>query len=106
VTTRLSMRRGSLYLGRHTYERYFASLEGIVLLREHEDLTVMPVRLAGAGGYLVKVRNAAGDRVVDAADFFRTEGVLDDATFEVDSEWDDARGALVAARVFAGVAAP
>lgn len=35
--------------------------------------------LGGAGGLQVKLRNAAGDRVVEAQEFFRAQGVHDDA---------------------------
>jgi hypothetical protein len=96
---RLTLRRGSLYLDQEVYQSYFAPLSGIVLLRDGESLLVMPVRLAGAGGYLVKVRNAAGDRVVDAADFFRSQGIDDAVAVEIDAAWDEARGALVGAWV-------
>jgi hypothetical protein len=97
---RIAVRRGSLHLEHQIYERYFAPLTGVVLLRDGGFLAVMPVRLAGAGGHLVKIRNAAGDRVIDAADFFRSEGVDDGTTFDLEVDWDEARGALVAANAF------
>lgn len=92
----LRLRRGLLQLDRATYASYFAPLTGIILLHEHEQLLAMPVRLAGAGGYLIKVRNAAGDRVIDAADFFRTNGIEDSTEIEFAARWDEARAALVA----------
>jgi hypothetical protein len=97
---RLRVRRGAVHIDRDTYERLFAPLTGLVLLREGSTLLVLPVRLAGAGGYLVKVRNAAGDRVVDAADFWRENGIDDGAELELEGTWDDARGALVVADAF------
>jgi hypothetical protein len=65
------LKRGSLHIDRAVCERYFAGLNAVILLRRANDLLVLPVRHAAAGGYLLKVRNAAGDRIVDAADFFR-----------------------------------
>jgi hypothetical protein len=102
---RLALRRGTLHLDRAVYQLYLAPLTGIVLVRDGRDLLLMPVRLAGAGGYLLKVRNAAGDRVVDAADFFRSQGIDDAVSIDFNVSWDEARGALVGAGVWAGAPA-
>ena len=40
---------------------------------------ILPVRHAAAGGYVLKLRNSAGDRVVHAPDFFR-EHHIDEAS--------------------------
>ncbi len=45
-------------------------------------MLVLPVRYAASGGYVLKIRNAAGDRVVDAGDFFRDHGLDDGAEWE------------------------
>jgi hypothetical protein len=58
----------------------------------------MPVRLAGAGGYLIKFRNVAGDRVINATDFFRTNGIEDSTEIEFAATWREGRAALVAVR--------
>ena len=98
----LTLQRGALHFTRALYERHFAPLSGVVLLRHENDLLVMPVRLAGAGGYLMKIRNAAGDRVVDAAELFRENGITDDATArELTASWQEERGALVIRAFFA-----
>jgi hydrogenase maturation protease len=76
----ITLRRGSLHIGRDLYERYFAGLESVILLSRGEDLLILPVRHAASGGYLLKVRNSRGDRVVVAADFLRDHG------FDVDGE--------------------
>ena len=69
------------------YDRYFAGLEAVVLLRRGEDLAILPVRHAAAGGYLLKRRNAAGDRIVSAADFFRAQGIDDQVERPLAVHW-------------------
>jgi hypothetical protein len=99
VKAAVTLRRGALYLARDTYDRYFSGLETVILLRSDRDLCILPVRHAAAGGYLLKVRNRAGDRVVHAPDFFRECGIDDNASLEITVEWSGERGALVAADV-------
>ena len=70
------------------YDRYFPGLETIVLLRRDDDLLILPVRHAAAGGYLLKLRNGAGDRVVNAPDFFREHGLDDEARARFRRAWD------------------
>ncbi len=57
------------------YDRYFTGLETVILLRRGQDLCILPVKHAAAGGYLLKLRNKVGDRVVHAPDFFREHGI-------------------------------
>lgn len=92
--------RGSLYLGRDVCERYFAGLQTAVLLRRETDLWVLPVRYAEAGGYLLKLRNAAGDRVLSAPDFFRSHGVNDSAHITRPAVWSAEHAALVLPGIF------
>ena len=96
----VSLKRGGLYLSREVYERYFAGLETVILLRLDRDLCILPVRHAAAGGYLLKLRNSAGDRVVHAPDFFRKCGVGENVARELAVVWSSERGALVAADTF------
>jgi hypothetical protein len=94
------LRRGSLYLGRDQCQRYFPDLQAVMLVRQGSDLLILPVRHAPAGGYLLKTRNAAGDRVVNAMDFFRTQGVDDGVDRGLEVAWDEQRMALVASALF------
>jgi hypothetical protein len=96
----VSLKRGALYLSCEVYDRYFAGLETVILLRRDRDLCILPVRHAAAGGYLLKLRNKAGDRVVHAPDFFREYGVDESAARELPVVWSSERGALVAAEAF------
>jgi len=96
----VSLKRGALYLSCEVYDRYFAGLETVILLRRDRDLCILPVRFAAAGGYLLKLRNKAGDRVVHAPDFFREYGVDESIALELSVVWSTERGALVAADAF------
>lgn len=86
---------GRVYLRRAAFERHFTGSGGVILLREGQDLMVLPVHQAAAGGYLAKMRNSAGDRVVVAPDFFRAQGVPDDMRWHGQSAWSEGPAALV-----------
>ncbi|TDP46332.1 hypothetical protein [Zavarzinia compransoris] len=103
MTARLTLRRGSLYLPAPVYDRYFAGLSAVVLLRRADGLMVLPVRFSGGGGYLVKQVNGAGDRVVAAGDFFRDQGLDDGTDRSFEAVWDSADMALRIDGAFAGV---
>jgi len=44
------LKRGSLYIDRPLYERYFPGLEAVILRRRENELLIMPVRHAASGG--------------------------------------------------------
>jgi len=96
----ITLKRGALYLTQATCDRYFAGLETVILLRRDRDLCILPVRHAAAGGYLLKLRNRAGDRVVYAPDFFREYGIDENIGLELSVAWSAERGALVSADTF------
>jgi hypothetical protein len=98
VQVELKQRR--LYLARAVYEAYFAGRSTVILLRKDKDMLVLPVRHAASGGYVLKIRNAAGDRVVDAGDFFRDHGLEDDAAWGGAYSWCEAAGGLRIYEVF------
>lgn len=95
---------GRLYLPGPAFERYFTGSGGVVLIRAGADLMVLPVRQAAAGGYLAKIRNSAGDRVVTAPDFFRAHGLAEEATWQGQAGWSDGQAALVCHAVFSSAA--
>jgi hypothetical protein len=66
----------------------------VILLRRDDDLLILPVRHAASGGYLLKLRNGAGDRVVSAPDFFREQGIEDDDELELSVAWSAEKAAL------------
>ncbi len=96
----ISVARGSLRLSNETYERYFSGLEAVVLQRRADDLVVLPVRQASAGGLILKRRNARGDRVVSAGDFFRSHGLEDERELHAPVVWDAAAAGLLAGGLF------
>jgi hydrogenase maturation protease len=94
------VKRGSVYLTREICERYFGNLETVILLRRDNDLLIMPVRYVAAGGYLLKLRNGAGDRVVNAADFLRVHGIDDAVELHLLAFWCAERAGLVVRHAF------
>ncbi|MBI3699701.1 MAG: hypothetical protein HY242_04560 [Afipia sp.] len=96
----VTLKSGALYMTCDVYDRYFAGLETVILLRRDNDLCILPVRHAAAGGYLLKLRNKAGDRVVHAPDFFREYGIEDAVALELSVAWSSDRGGLIAASAF------
>jgi len=96
----VNLKRGALYLSCDVYDRYFAGLETVILLRRGQDLCILPVKHAAAGGYLLKLRNKVGDRVVHAPDFFRGHGIDENVALELSVAWSTEQGALVAVDAF------
>ena len=96
----ISLRGGNLYLKAAVYDQYFRGVETVILLRRDDDLHIMPVAHAAAGGYLIKLKNAAGDRVISGADFFRNQGVSDDICAEFDIAWNTEAAALEGRSLF------
>lgn len=96
----LAFRRGRLYLAREAYERHFAGIGTVILLRRERDLLVLPVRHAASGGYVMKQRNAAGDRVIDGADFFRDHGLAENSEWQGEHAWCQPSGGLRLYEVF------
>ncbi len=59
---------GYLYIPVEIARQYFTTDAVIVVLRG-KDLLVMPVKYVGAGGLILKYRNAKGDRSVLISEF-------------------------------------
>jgi len=96
----VTVKRGSLYLAPEVYDRYLPKLDAVILLRRDDDLLILPVRHAASGGYLLKLRSAAGDRVVSAPDFFREQGIEDDQELRLTVTWSAEKAALCAVDAF------
>ncbi|HXQ41003.1 MAG TPA: hypothetical protein VN821_07040 [Candidatus Udaeobacter sp.] len=96
----IALARGSLHMSREVYERYFPGVEAVALLRQSDDLLILPVRHAAAGGYILKHRNVAGDRVVNASDFFRAQGIEDNVQRPLAISWQVELSALCAMNAF------
>lgn len=100
TVAQITLRRGSIYLTADIYRRYFDGLEAVILMRRSDDLLILPVNHAAAGGYLLKLRNAAGDRVINAMDFLYSNGIDDATEMQVSVCWSQEMIGLIAADVF------
>ncbi|SMF30687.1 hypothetical protein SAMN06265365_13736 [Tistlia consotensis] len=95
MTARVEVRDGAVYLPAALAETYFRGVDAVVLLIRGGALQVLPVRQAAAGGCLLKIRNAAGDRVAAAPDLFLAAGLGAWAAQGLEARWSSEAGALV-----------
>jgi hypothetical protein len=96
MTATLGIRDGSVYLPASVVATYFRGIDAVVVLIRDDMLMVLPVHQATAGGCLLKLRNAAGDRVAQARDLFQDRGVLDLKVNDLPARWVTEQGALCA----------
>ncbi|GAW34861.1 hypothetical protein RA2_01914 [Roseovarius sp. A-2] len=94
--TCIAVREGAIYLPRAVVDTYFSGIDAVIVLIEEGELMVIPVHQATAGGCLLKIRNAAGDRVVQARDVFQDRDLLGFATEALAVGWQADKGALCA----------
>ncbi|MCX8227236.1 MAG: hypothetical protein OTI35_14250 [Sulfitobacter sp.] len=92
----VSIREGSIYLPHQLVDTYFRDIDAVIVLIQQGELMVMPVHQATSGGSLLKVKNAAGDRVVQARDVFQDQDMLDFRTDNLAVNWNAEKSALCA----------
>lgn len=97
----LAIARGVIAIARADYEATLGGAAAVVVLRRGAALWLIPVLRADAGGTIVKIRNAAGDRAIDARELLRGEGIADDDARELTCAWCAEHAALVAEGAFA-----
>ena len=97
MAARIGVRNGSVYLDRQTVETYFRNIDAVIVLIRDQQLEILPVRQMAAGGCLLKIRNAVGDRVVNSPDIFAEHGLSMWQDDDLEAVWSATRGALVAA---------
>lgn len=95
MTARVDVRRGSVYLCARDYDTYFAGVAAVILLIRDGTLQILPVRQMAAGGCLLKIRNAAGDRVATAPDVFAANDLGEWCGEGLSARWSSRQGALV-----------
>ena len=93
----LSVRKGSIYIPSSDCETFFRGLDAVIVVVRENELNVMPVQQMSAGGYILKIRNANGDRVVTAPDVFAEHQLMDWNDDAVEAVWCSERGALICA---------
>jgi hypothetical protein len=96
----VAIRQRRIYVPHKAYGAHFAGCGGVILLKDGVDLLMLPVQHAASGGYVLKIRNAAGDRVVDAGDLFRDHGREDSWGWQGASQWDENAAGLRIYEVF------
>ena len=72
------LQNGRLHLTSAAYDRYMDSCSIAALLACDDAWLLLPFRV-GAGGSQIKLRNTRGDRVIEAQEFFRAQGLEDSA---------------------------
>lgn len=92
----LSIRDGSVYLQAALVDTYFKGVASVVVLIRDGTLMVLPVHQATAGGCLLKLRNAAGDRVAQARDLFQDHDLLGLTAADLPVRWSSEMCALCA----------
>ncbi len=96
MSDHISIKDGAIYIPFQLVEKYFRGIDAVIVLVQQGELMVMPVHQATSGGSLLKVKNAAGDRVVQARDVFQDQGMLDFRTEELPVKWSSEKCALSA----------
>ena len=87
---------GNLYLAREACDRYLPGIESVALLSRDTHVLILPLTRESGGGLLLKIRNARGDRVIHAQEFFRSHGYAEEAVARrVAMGWDASAAALV-----------
>ena len=97
MTAKVDVRNGSVYLTAAVVETYFKNIGAVIVLIRDGALQILPVHRMATGGCLLKVRNAAGDRVAAAPDVFHANDLGHWAAEGLDAEWSADRGALLVA---------
>jgi hypothetical protein len=80
----LRLHRDHLYIEAAVFDTHMPQVRSVALVRESNDLLILPIVTAEAGGFLVKQVNARGDRAIHAADFFRLNSI--DETHDIHVE--------------------
>lgn len=91
----VDVKRGSIYISAEVYDVYFKGLDAVIVLIRDGQLMILPVRQMAAGGCLLKMRNAKGDRVATAPDVFEAHGLHDFSEEGLEATWSSEDGALV-----------
>jgi hypothetical protein len=89
----ITLKNGNLYLDSELYNTYFNMINAVALLKQESTFLIMPVQQAG-GGLLLKIKNAKGDRIVHAIEFFQQYITVTDEAISLDVVWSSELCAL------------
>jgi hypothetical protein len=90
----ITVSQGAVYLPASVVETYFKGINAVIVLIRDGVLMILPVHQATAGGCLLKLRNAAGDRVAQARDVFQDHDLLALSVTGLVAHWASDQGAL------------
>lgn len=90
----ITLKNGNLYLDSELYDTYFNTINAVALLKQESTFLIMPVQQAG-GGLLLKIKNAKGDRIIHAIEFFQQYIMVTDEEISLDVEWSSELCALM-----------
>lgn len=91
----VSVKGGSILIPFETYETYLRSITAVALMIHSNEVILIPLIHDSAGGLLLKIRNAKGDRIVHSQEFLRSNGIEEtDNSAEFPVVWLPDRGAL------------
>ena len=96
----LRLHRDHLYVEAPVFEAHLAHVRSVALLRDGDDLLILPVITAEAGGFLIKQVNARGDRAIHAADFFRLNRIDENHRYDLAARRHEATGGFIIRNVF------
>ncbi|PHQ93551.1 MAG: hypothetical protein COB40_13985 [Marinosulfonomonas sp.] len=96
MSMQIAVREGAIYLPAEIVDTYFRGIDAVIILLQEGELMILPVHQATAGGCLLKIKNAAGDRVAQARDVFQDQDMLDFTVENLRVAWVSERGALCA----------
>jgi len=88
--------RGNFYLSREVCESYLPGIASVALLARDDEVMIVPLTRDSAGGLLLKQRNARGDRVIHAQEFFRSRNLPEQIeSRSVPARWSAEAAALI-----------
>lgn len=88
--------RGNIYLLRETCDTYLNGIQAVALVERKHRILIVPLIQESGGGLLLKIRNARGDRVIHAQEFFRQNDFVEDfLERDVSVGWNTEDAALV-----------
>jgi hypothetical protein len=92
----ISVARGNFYLPREICDAYLPGVASVALLLRNDEVMIVPLAGQSAGGLLLKQRNARGDRVIHAQEFFRNKDFAEEFEMRtVHVHWSRESAALV-----------
>lgn len=92
----ISFARGNFYLPREICDTYLPGVISVALLLRNDEVMIVPLAGQSAGGLLLNQRNARGDRVIHAQEFFRNKALPEEFELRtVPVHWSRDSAALV-----------